>query len=90
MLSHATITNLMYKKFEFAVIVTKFLQEKQIILVVVLIFGLVLSTIVISSVLQDHIVLLQRAKFLAIKGIKGIINLQKIMSLKELHCDHTN
>jgi len=64
-----TITNLMYQKFEFAVMVTKFLQEKQIILVVVLIFGLVCWTIVIFSVLLDHTAQLQHVKFLVIVGI---------------------
>ena len=55
-------------KIKFADIVIRSLQEKRIILVVVLTFGLVLWTIVISSVLQDHTAQLQHAKFLAIRG----------------------
>lgn len=70
----------------YADIVIKFLLEKQTILAVVLIFGLVLWTIVTSFVLRDHIVRLPHTKFLAIKGIscnlqESIIDLWESMLL---------
>lgn len=50
-------------------IVTKYLREKQIIVVAVLTFGLAWWTIVISFVLQDHTAPLQHVKSLVIVGI---------------------